>query len=130
TEFWLPFVIGLLFLPLFLFFVWMLSILPAPTQEDIQARAARLPRTSEDKKNVFRQFGWGLICFVALYTFLATLRDFRDNFMVEIWNEVDPGWNRNVFTQTEAITSVIVLGVIGTFSAIKDNLKGFWVVTG
>jgi len=130
TEFWLPFVIGLLFLPLFLFFVWMLSIIPAPTQEDIQARAARLPMTSEDKKNVFRQFGWGLICFVALYTFLATLRDFRDNFMVEIWNEVDPGWNRNEFTQTEAITSVIVLGVIGTFSAIKDNLKGFWVVTG
>lgn len=130
TEFWLPFVIGLLFLPLFFFFVWMLSVIPAPTEEDMRARAPRLPMTDADKKNVFRQYGWGLIGFVILYTFLATLRDFRDNFMVEIWNEVDPGWNRNVFTQTEAITSVIVLGVIGSLSAIRDNLKGFWVVNG
>lgn len=130
SEFWLPFVIGLLFLPLFLLFVWMLSVIPAPSEEDMIARAPRLPMTNADKKNVFRQYGWGLLCFIILYTFLATLRDFRDNFTVEIWNEVDPGWDKNVFTQTEAITSVIVLAVIGSLSAIKNNFKGFWAVNG
>lgn len=130
SEFWLPFVIGLLFLPLFLLFVWMLSVIPAPSKEDIIARAPRLPMTNTDKKNVFRQYGWGLLCFIILYTFLATLRDFRDNFTVEIWNEVDPGWDKNVFTQTEAITSIIVLAVIGSLSVIKSNVKGFWAVNG
>ncbi|MCO5239346.1 MAG: DUF5690 family protein [Chitinophagaceae bacterium] len=130
SEFWLPFVMGLLFLPLFFLFVWMLSVIPAPTKDDIIARAPRLPMTDADKKNVFRHYGWGLVAFIILYTFLATLRDFRDNFMVEIWNEVDPGWNKSVFTQTEAITSIIVLAVIGSLSAIKNNFKGFWVVNG
>ncbi|HRQ49073.1 MAG TPA: DUF5690 family protein [Agriterribacter sp.] len=130
TEFWMPFVMGLLFLPLFLLFVWMLSVIPAPSQDDIEARAPRLPMTNTDKRNVFRRYGWGLAAFIILYTFLATLRDFRDNFTVEIWNEVDPGWNKNVFTQTEAVTSIIVLAVIGSLSAIKNNFKGFWVVNG
>ncbi|HTN07304.1 DUF5690 family protein [Agriterribacter sp.] len=130
TEFWMPFVMGLLFLPLFLLFVWMLSVIPAPSQDDMLARAPRLPMTNTDKRNVFRQYGWGLVAFIILYTFLATLRDFRDNFTVEIWNEVDPGWDKNVFTQTEAITSIIVLAVIGSLSAIKNNFKGFWVVNG
>ncbi|MCC7523808.1 MAG: hypothetical protein IT250_03240 [Chitinophagaceae bacterium] len=130
SEFWMPFLMGLLFLPLFLVFVWMLSVIPAPSQEDIIARAPRLPMTNTDKKNVFRKYGWGLLCFIILYTFLATLRDFRDNFTVEIWSEIDPGWDKNVFTQTEAITSVIVLAVIGSLSLIKSNFRGFWVVNG
>ncbi len=130
SEFWMPFVMGLLFLPLFFLFVWMLSVIPAPGEDDIRSRAPRLPMTNEDKKNVFRKYGMGVIAFVILYTFLATLRDFRDNFAVEIWQEIDPSWNKNVFTQTEAIVSVIVLAVIGSLSAIKNNWKGFWAVNG
>ena len=130
SEFWMPFVMGLLFLPLFFLFVWMLSVIPAPSEEDIRSRAPRLPMTNEDKKNVFRKYGTGVIAFVILYTFLATLRDFRDNFAVEIWQEIDPSWNKNVFTQTEALVSVIVLAVIGSLSVIKNNWKGFWAVNG
>ncbi len=130
SEFWMPFLMGLIFLPLFFLFVWMLSVIPAPSEEDMAARSPRFPMTNEDKKAVFTSFGFGIICYIILYTFLATLRDFRDNFAVEIWNEVDPHFNKNVFTQTEAIASVIVLAVIGTLSAIKSNLKGFWSVNG
>ncbi|MBX2922215.1 MAG: hypothetical protein KF746_08495 [Chitinophagaceae bacterium] len=130
SEFWMPFVMGLLFLPLFFLFVWMLSVVPAPSKEDVIARSPRLPMTNADKRNVFKQYGWGVVSFIILYTFLATLRDFRDNFAVEIWQEIDPGWNKNVFTQTEAITSLIVLAVVGSLSVIKSNLKGFWAVNG
>ncbi|MFT4019591.1 MAG: DUF5690 family protein [Agriterribacter sp.] len=128
SEFWMPFTMGLLFLPLFFLFVWMLSVIPAPSEEDILARAPRLPMNNEDKRTVFRNYGLGVLCYIILYTFLATLRDFRDNFAVEIWNEVDPSFNKNVFTQTEAIASVIVLAAIGSLSAIKNNFKGFWSV--
>lgn len=125
SEFWLPFVIGLIFLPLFLLFVWMLSAIPAPTQDDIQRRSPRLPMTNEDKRNVFREYGIGLVGLVIVYAMLATLRDFRDNFSVEIWNEVEPGWNKTVFAKTETVAGIVVLIAVGLLSVIKSNRRGF-----
>ena len=125
SEFWMPFVMGLLFLPLFFLFVWMLSVIPAPGHEDIQSRSLRLPMTNEDKRNVFRQFGIGLTGLVIVYAMLATLRDFRDNFSVEIWNEIDPGWNKTVFAKTETIAGIVVLIAVGLLSTIKSNRNGF-----
>jgi hypothetical protein len=55
---------------------------------------------------------------------LTILRDFRDNFSVEIWTEIDKGWNDAVFSQTEIIIGVIVLAVISSISLIRNNLKG------
>ena len=127
TEFWMPFVMGLLFLPLFLFFVWMLSVIPAPGKEDIALRKERLPMTGEDKRKVISQFGSALFVLIIVYTFLTMLRDFRDNFSVEIWNEMDPGWNKDVFAETETIVGLIVLIVIACLSAIKSKAAGFWV---
>ncbi|MCW3120305.1 MAG: hypothetical protein JWM28_4387 [Chitinophagaceae bacterium] len=125
SEFWMPFVMGLLFLPLFFLFVWMLSVIPAPTPDDIQSRSPRLPMTNTDKKNVFREYGVGLIGLVIVYAMLATLRDFRDNFSVEIWNEIDPGWNKTIFAKTETIAGIVVLAAVGLLSTIKSNRKGF-----
>ncbi|WP_018613472.1 DUF5690 family protein [Segetibacter koreensis] len=126
SEFWMPFVMGLLFLPLFLFFVWMLSVIPAPNQEDIGLRKERLPMTSQDKGKVISQFGSALFVLIIVYTFLTMLRDFRDNFSVEIWNEMDPAWNKDVFAQTETMVGLIVLIVIACLSAIKSKAVGFW----
>jgi hypothetical protein len=121
----MPFVMGLLFLPLFFLFVWMLSVIPAPTPEDISSRSPRLPMSDTDKKNVFKDYGFGLIGLVIVYAMLATLRDFRDNFSVEIWNEIDPGWNKTVFAKTETVAGVIVLIAVGMLSTIKSNRNGF-----
>jgi MFS family permease len=130
TEFWLPAVIGLIFLPLFMFFVWMLSIIPAPTQEDIASRSARTPMSKEDKRKVLRDYGLGLLGFIVIYALLATMRDFRDNFSVEIWKEIEVKWNKAVFAQTETISGFIVLMVLASLSLIKSNIKGFWVTSG
>jgi hypothetical protein len=126
SEFWLPAVIGLFFLPLFLFFVWMLSVIPAPSDSDKQLRAERLPMTGRDKRQVFREMGIGLVSFILMYMMLTTMRDFRDNFSVEIWNEIQPSWNKTVFAKTETICGLVVLVFVGTLSMIKDNIKGFW----
>lgn len=126
NEFWLPFAIGMLFLPLFLLFVWMLSIIPAPSAEDIRSRSPRLPMTKKDKISVLKQYGISILGLVIVYALLTTLRDFRDNFSVEIWNTIDPTWDKNVFTQTETIAGAIVLIAIGCLSAVKSNKKGFW----
>ena len=125
SEFWMPFIIGLIFLPVFFLFVWMLSVIPAPSEEDKRLRTERLPMTREDKKQVFRQYWFGLFCLVVTYAMLTMLRDFRDNFSVEIWTEMDKGFSKTVFSQTEIIIGLIVLMVIGSLSLIRNNIKGF-----
>ncbi len=126
SVFWLPCVIGLFFLPVFLFFVWMLSVIPAPSDTDKLLRTERLPMTAEDKRIVLKDVGWGILCFVLMYTLLATMRDFRDNFSVEIWNEIQPSWDKTVFLKTEMITGLVVLTCVGCLSLIRNNIKGFW----
>jgi hypothetical protein len=125
SEFWMPAVIGLIFLPFFLFFVWMLSVIPAPDETDILLRAERAPMTNEDKRTVLRNFGPGILCFVIIYVMLACMRDFRDNFSVEIWNEIGGVFDKTVFSRTELITGLVVLIAVGCLSLIKTNSRGF-----
>ena len=126
SETWLPFFIGLFFLPLFLFFSWMLSVIPAPTETDKLLRTERVPMTGEDKRKVLKDVGGGVFCFVLMYIFLATMRDFRDNFSVEIWNEIQPSWDKTVFSKTEMISGLVVLISVGCLSLVRNNIKGFW----
>lgn len=128
TEFWMPALVGILFLPLFLLFVWMLSVIPQPSETDILLRSERVPMTKDDKRNVLKEFGFGIVCFVLMYTMLVTMRDFRDNFSVEIWREIGGVWDKTIFSKTELITGLIVLGAIGCLSMIRSNIKGFWAV--
>lgn len=125
SEFSMPFFMGLLFLPLFLIFVWMLSVIPEPTAEDIQLRTERLPMTQQDKRAVMRQFGFPIVCLVIFYASMVVLRDFRDNFTIEIWNEIDSNWASSVLTKTEMITGITVLVIIGSLAFVRDNVKGF-----
>jgi len=125
SEWWMPSVIGILFLPLFLLFVWMLSVMPPPSETDKLLKTERVPMTAEDKRAVLKTYRWGIVSFVLMYTMLATMRDFRDNFAVEIWNEIHPSWDKAVFSETETITGLIVLIAIASLALIRDNLKGF-----
>ncbi len=125
SEFWMPFFMGLLFLPFFFVFVWMLDMMPAPTSEDMRLRTERFPMTAQDKKNVLKEFGLPVFCMLICYIMLIVVRDFRDNFAIEIWNEIDAGWVSSVLSQTEMITGLVVLVVIGSLAFIKNNLIGF-----
>lgn len=126
SEFWMPCVMGLLFLPAFLVFVWMLSVIPEPDETDKLLRVERLPMTAEDKRLALKEYGPAILGIGLIYTMLTTMRDFRDNFSVEIWNEIAPHWDKTVFSLTEAISGVIVLIAIGCLSLIRNNIKGFW----
>lgn len=125
SEFWMPFCMGLLFLPFFLVFVWMLSTMPAPTAEDTMLRTERFPMTAADKRNVLKEYGFPVFCTLVCYVLLIVVRDFRDNFTIEIWNEIDAGWVSSVLSQTEMITGFVVLIVIGSLAFIRNNLAGF-----
>lgn len=127
SEFWMPFVTGLLFLPLFLLCVWMLSKLPPPSKEDEELRTKRVPMQSEDRWSFFKTFAPGLIVLVVLYTFLTAYRDFRDNFAREIWDALGHK-GPLIFTSTEIPIAFGVLLVLALIFLVKNNRKAMVVI--
>src|SRR5262249_42745548 len=49
TQYWMPFVAGLLFVPPLLLFVWMLTRIPVPSPQDIVARSERTPMSPQQR---------------------------------------------------------------------------------
>ncbi len=125
TEKWMPFMTGLLFaLPLALF-IFLLEKIPPPDQLDVSERSERLPMTKEDRKQFLKLFSFGIIAVTVTYLFLSVMRDIRDNYMANIWNELGYGNDYSIFTKTETNTSIIVLIIISFIVLIRKNLQAF-----
>ncbi len=101
SEFWLPFVTSLLFVPPLLLSVYALTLLPPPTAEDRALRTERKPMDADERSAFVGTFRVGLVLLIASYVLLSAFRDFRDNFGPEILRDAGvrkPGYfcqNRN-----------------------------------
>jgi hypothetical protein len=127
SEFWMPFYTGSVFLiPLFLF-TWLLNHMPAPTEKDIQMRSVRKPMTKQERRNFINLFLPGIVVIVSTYVLLTILRDFRDNFSNELYNELGYGNNASIFTVTETPVSLVVLLCMSLLILIKNNARAFLV---
>jgi MFS family permease len=127
-EKWMPFFTGLIFaLPLALF-IYLLERIPAPGAEDEEERTRRVSMTGADRKKVLQLFGFGVIIITITYVFLTIIRDLRDNFMANIWNDLGYGSNYAIFASTETITSVIVLVMMSLLVLVRRNIKAFRLI--
>jgi hypothetical protein len=129
-EFWMPFVVGAMFVPAFVLFVWMLAVVPAPTKDDMAMRVQRVPMTGLDRRRVFMAFWPGLSALVLCFMVLTVSRDFRDNFSVEIWNSLGFEGTPSVYSETELPIGLLCLAFLGMLVLIKNNLLSLWVVHG
>jgi len=128
TETWMPFMTGLLFaLPLALF-IFLLEKIPPPDEMDIVERTERLPMTRSDRKQFLKLFSLGIVAVTVTYLFLSIMRDIRDNYMANIWNELGYGNDYSIFTKTETNTSIIVLIIISFLVLIRRNLQAFRII--
>lgn len=128
AEKWMPFATGLIFIiPLF-FFVYLLEKIPPPDEEDARERTVRLPMTKQQRKKFLQQFSWGILMVAVTYFFLTIMRDVRDNYMANIWNELGYGNDFAIFTKTETTTSIIVLFIIGLLVLIRKNMQALQIV--
>ncbi len=134
TEYWMPAATAALFLLPLLLFVFILEHIPHPTKDDIEHRAPRFPMTSKERKEFVSHFLWGLVILVFVYGMLSIIRDFRDNFVADMWKELhidDP----KIFTATETPIGVIVLACMSLIMLVKDNrfalrLNHYMVIVG
>lgn len=128
SEQWMPFMTGLVFaLPLVLF-IFLLERVPQPDEDDIKERTVRLPMGREERRNFLKMFGWGIAIVTITYIFLTVMRDIRDNYMANLWNELGYGKNYSIFTKTETTTSLIVLLIMGMLVLVRRNIRAFRII--
>ena len=125
NEYWMPALTGLLFAPLLVICVAGLAVMPPPSAEDERLRVARAPMDGAARKAMFMAFAPGLIGLIIVYVGLTALRDFRDNFAVEIWSGLGFANDAEIFTLSELPVAVIVLLTLALLMFIRDNRQAF-----
>ena len=125
-NFWMPFLTGLLFLPLLLLGIWMLHQIPPPSAEDEQQRTRRVPMTSVQRRAFFHTFAPGIILSVLIYVGLTIFRDIRDNFAVELWAALGYADAPEILVLSEIPIAVAVLVIIGSMVFIQNNKVAFF----
>ena len=125
NEYWMPAVTGLLFVPLLLFCVFGLAIMPPPNAEDRRLRVARAPMDAAARRRMFLAYAPGLIALVVIYVGLTALRDFRDNFAAEIWAGLGFKNDAEIFSLSEVPVAAIVLATLSVLMFIRDNRLAF-----
>lgn len=121
SEFWVPFVTGLVFALPLLFFTWLIEKIPAPDEADIAARMQRTPMLAADRKKFVRHFLPGLVACILIYGFATIFRDIRDNFSADMWKEMGYLNQPAIFSKTETPITLVVLVLIGSMVLIKNS---------
>ena len=127
SEYWMPFVSGGIFVIPLLVSVWLLNQLPPPSPEDEALRTQREPMDGSRRLAYFMKFAIGLTLLIAVYTMLTAYRDFRDNFLADIWVGLQGANNEVSFSATETPVSVAVLLILMLIVLVKNNLKALIV---
>ena len=125
SEFWVPFVTGLVFALPLLFFIWLIEKIPPPDEADMAARMHRTPMNAADSKKFVRSFLPGLVACIFIYGFATIFRDIRDNFSADMWKEMGYLNQPAIFSKTETPITLIVLVLIGSMVLIKNSYKAF-----
>lgn len=130
SDFWMPAATGLVFLPILLGTVWFLDQLPEPTRQDILARTQRKPMDRNDRRNFLADYWPGILLLLLAYFFLTAFRDYRDNYMVEILNELGYSYDqhKHLISRMEFIVALGVIGSMGILYFISDNRMALMAV--
>ncbi len=81
----MPATVVAIFLVPFFLSVFLLNQLPPPDEEDVASRNKRSVMDGKGRMAFVKQFLIGLILLLVLYFFLTAYRDFRDNYMPEVF---------------------------------------------
>lgn len=130
SETWMPAATGIAFLPVLLLSLWVLERVPPPDAQDEAERTARSPMRQDDRSVFLREQGIPMAVLVSGYVLLTALRDFRDNFAVELWTAMGFGGAASIFSQSELPVAVIALGGLGALMLVRNNLRALLAMHG
>jgi phosphonate degradation associated HDIG domain protein len=124
SEAAMPMLTGLLFLPLFLLAVWLLSHLPPTTVADQRARLERTTMDRSSRLAFLRALLLGLALLFAARCLTTAFRDFRDFYGIELFEALGYHDLPALFTQTEIPVAVGVMVALALLNLIRSNRAG------
>jgi phosphonate degradation associated HDIG domain protein len=124
SEAAMPMLVGLLFLPMFLVFVWMLRQLPPPTAADQAARFERATMDGASRLAFFKALMLGLVLLLGARLLTTAFRDFRDNYGVELFGALGYHGDPTLFTRSEVPVAFGVMAAMALLNLIKNNRAG------
>ncbi|MDZ4795615.1 MAG: DUF5690 family protein [Bacteroidota bacterium] len=127
SQWWMPWITGLLFFVPLIFFTWLLDRSPAPDLADISQRTKRQPMTKKARRDFIRTFFPGLVMLIIAYILLTIVRDYRSNFAADMWQEMGYGKDASVFTRSELPASVFVLLLMSLLMLVRKNIHALLI---
>lgn len=124
----MPAIVGLLFFPAMLIFVWLLSHMPKPTAQDEALRTKREPMNRERRMRFLKAYWPGLLALTALYFFLTAYRSVRDDFAINIWNSLGYTGQPEIMSVSELPVAIGVLVALAFLYRIRSNRKALVAV--
>lgn len=125
SEYWMPFLTGLIFLVPLAFGVFLLSQIPKPSLKDVQQRSERQPMDHAQRKAFFGRHALGLTGLLFVFILLTIVRGIRDDFAVEIWGDLGISNDAYIFTKSEFPVMIGVLGISSCAIWIRSNRGAF-----
>ncbi len=122
SEYIMPMLVGLMFLPLLVFSVWLLQRTPPPAADDIAVRRERKAMTSAERQGFVMAYWPGLTLLVLIFCLLTVIRTLRDDFGVEIWRDLGVE-QPQVFAQSESMVTLVVIALNGLMIWVPSHLK-------
>jgi hypothetical protein len=116
-ERWMPAAAGAVFAIPLVFFARMLGQVAPPSDDDVEARAAREPLDHNARIGFLRRNGWvvGAICLA--YLLVTVLRSLRADFARELWTALGATGEAGVFTRSELWVALSCLGLAAVAAA-------------
>ena len=125
SDFWMPFLTGLVFIPSLLLGIWLLSKVPPPSTEDEAHRGRRQPMTRRERSALVASFAPGIVLTTIIYMALNAYRDVRDNFAVELWHALGYAEAPQIMTISEIPIAVAVLVIAAAMILVRRNRLAF-----
>lgn len=128
SEFWMPATTGAIFLLPYGLAVYLLNQLPLPSEQDVINRHERTVMDGRDRMAFLRQFLLGMTMLLVLYFFLTAYRDFRDNYMKEVFTAMGYGEKPSLFAKTDYPVAFGIMVVMAALNLVKDHRRGLLAV--
>jgi hypothetical protein len=128
SEYAMPALTGLMFLPALVIAARLLDAVPDPDTADRAEREARPPMYAGERLAFARRFLPGLVLLVCVYVGLTAFRDYRDNYGLELFEELGYTHEPALFSRTELPVATLVLLLLGATSWVKERKRGLWSI--
>ncbi|MCO6042400.1 DUF5690 family protein [Aeoliella sp. ICT_H6.2] len=125
SDFSMPWLTGMIFVLPLLLGVYMLSQIPPPGEGDVEERSRRLPMNRAERWAFYRRHAFGLNGLVLIYILLTVMRSIRDDFGVEIWQDLKYEGEPAIYAWCGLAIVIGVLLINGSAILVRDNRSAF-----